>query len=168
MSERIHRVVVVGAGTMGAALAAHLANAGAPTTLLDIVPASLTPEETAAGLSLADRKVRNRIVTQGFDRILKSRPASFFSPDFAARVTLGNLDDDFEAVAKADWVIEAIVENLEIKRQLMARIDGVRQPHAIISTNTSGIPVAQIAQGRSEGFRQHFLGTLPATSSSSR
>jgi 3-hydroxyacyl-CoA dehydrogenase len=159
MSERIHRVVVVGAGTMGAALAAHLANAGAPTTLLDIVPTSLTPEETAAGLSLGDRKVRNRIVTQGFDRILKSRPASFFTPDFAARVTLGNLEDDFEAVGKADWVIEAIVENLEIKRQLMTRIDGVRQPHTIVSTNTSGIPVAQIAEGRSEGFRQHFLGT---------
>ena len=159
MSERIHRVVVVGAGTMGAALAAHLANAGAPTTLLDIVPSRLTPEEEAAGLPLSDRKVRDRIVRQGFDRILKSRPASFFTSDFAARVALGNLEDDFEAVGKADWVIEAIVENLEIKRQLMARIDAVRQPHAIVSTNTSGIPVAQIAEGRSQGFRTHFLGT---------
>jgi 3-hydroxyacyl-CoA dehydrogenase len=159
MSEGIHRVVVVGAGTMGAALAAHLANAGVPTTLLDIVPTSLSPEEEAAGLKLTDRKVRDRIVSQGFDRILKSRPASFFTPDFAARVKLGNLEDDFDAVGKADWVIEAIVENLEIKRQLMARIDSVRQEHAIVSTNTSGIPVAQIAQGRSEGFRKHFLGT---------
>ncbi len=159
MSERIHRAVVVGAGTMGAALAAHLANAGLPTTLLDIVPTALTPEEQAAGLTLQDRKVRNRIVNQGLDRALKSRPASFFTPDTAALIQVGNLEDDFETVAKADWIIEAIVENLTIKRQLMQRIDQVRKDDAIVSTNTSGIPVAAIAEGRSQSFRQHFLGT---------
>ncbi|MEW6567762.1 MAG: 3-hydroxyacyl-CoA dehydrogenase/enoyl-CoA hydratase family protein [Chloroflexota bacterium] len=159
MSERIRRAVVVGAGTMGAALAAHLANAGVPTTLLDIVPNSLTPEEQAAGLTLNDRKVRNRIVSQGLERALKSRPASFFCSDTAGLVRVGNLEDDFEAVAKADWIIEAIVENLEIKRSLMQRIDEVRGQTAIVSTNTSGIPVGSIAEGRSESFRQHFLGT---------
>lgn len=159
MSERIHRAVVVGAGTMGAAVAAHLANAGVPTTLLDIIPNALLPDEEKAGLTLKDRKVRNRIVNQGLDRAVKSRPASFFTPDFATRLSVGNLEDDFDVVGKADWIIEAIVENLEIKRQLMTRIDGVRLEHAIVSTNTSGIPVGSIAEGRSQGFRQHFLGT---------
>ncbi|MCJ7709005.1 MAG: 3-hydroxyacyl-CoA dehydrogenase NAD-binding domain-containing protein, partial [Anaerolineales bacterium] len=159
MSERIHRAVVVGAGTMGAAVAAHLANAGVPTTLLDIIPNALLPDEEKAGLTLKDRKVRNRIVNQGLDRAVKSRPASFFTPDFATRLSVGNLEDDFDVVGKADWIIEAIVENLEIKRQLMTRIDAVRLEHAIVSTNTSGIPVGSIAEGRSQGFRQHFLGT---------
>ncbi len=159
MKYKIHRAVVIGAGTMGAAIAAHLANAGIPVTLLDIVPNRLTPKEEAKGLTLGDPEVRNRIVKEGLERALKSRPASFFTPEHAALVTTGNLEDDFDAVSEADWIIEAIIENLEIKRQLMERIDAVRMPHAIVSTNTSGIPVASIAGGRSEGFRQHFLGT---------
>ncbi len=159
MKYQIRKAVVIGAGTMGAAIAAHLANAGVPVTLLDIVPRSLTPEEEKKGLTLEDRTVRNRIVRQGFERALKSRPASFFTQEHAALVTLGNLEDDFDAVAQADWVIEAIVENLDIKRQLFERVDAVRAPHTIISTNTSGIPVSAIAEGRSKGFRQHFLGT---------
>lgn len=159
MKYQVHNAVVIGAGTMGAAIAAHLANAGVRVTLLDIVPTQLTPEEEAKGLSLQDRAVRNRIVQQGLERALKSRPASFFTPDHASLVSIGNLEDDFAAVGEADWVIEAIVENLEIKRNLMSRIDKVRKPHTIVSTNTSGIPVASIAQGLSEGFRQHFLGT---------
>ena len=159
MKYRVHRAVVIGAGTMGAAIAAHLANAGVPVTLLDIVPDKLTPEEQAKGLSLSDPAVRNRIVNEGLERALKSRPASFFSADHAALVSTGNLEDDFPIIAQADWVIEAIVENLAIKRQLMERIDLIRSTHTIISTNTSGIPVASISEGRSEGFRQHFLGT---------
>jgi 3-hydroxyacyl-CoA dehydrogenase len=103
--------------------------------------------------------VRNRIVRGGLERAVKSRPASFFTADFASLVATGNLEDDFEVIAQADWVIEAIIENLEIKRDLMERIDAIRAPHSIISTNTSGIPVASISEGRSEGFRQHFLGT---------
>jgi 3-hydroxyacyl-CoA dehydrogenase len=159
MKYKIHKVVVVGAGTMGGGIAALLANAGVPVTLLDIVPNKLTPQEESQGLTLADSKVRNRIVQEGFDRTLKSRPASFFTAEHAALVNLGNLEDDFDAIAQADWVIEVIVENLKIKQQLMERIDAVRQPGTIISTNTSGIPIASIAAGRSEGFRQHFLGT---------
>ena len=159
MKYKIHNAVVIGAGTMGAAIAAHLANTGVVVTLLDIVPNRLTPEEEHKGLALEDPVVRNRIVREGLERAVKSRPASFFTPDFVSLVSTGNLEDDFEVISSADWVIEAIIENLEIKKDLMERIDAIRAPTTIISTNTSGIPVASIAEGRSDGFRQHFLGT---------
>jgi 3-hydroxyacyl-CoA dehydrogenase len=159
MKYQIQRAVVIGAGTMGASIAAHLANTGVPVTLLDIVPNKLTPEEEKRGLSLHDREVRNRIVQQGFQSALKSRPASFFTSDHASLVTLGNLEDNFDAVGKADWIIEVIIENLKIKQSLMERIDGVRQEHSIVSTNTSGIPIHKIAEGRTDGFKKHFLGT---------
>ncbi len=160
MKYKVHHAVVIGAGTMGAAIAAHLANAGVPVTLLDIVPRKLTPEQEAHGLTLEDPQVRNSIVQAGLERALKSRPASFMSKERARLVAVGNLEDDLErAMQDADWVIEAIIENLDIKRSLMERLDALRQPHTIISSNTSGIPLASIAEGRSEGFRRHFLGT---------
>jgi len=160
MRYQINRAVVIGAGTIGAALAAHLVNAGVRVTLLDIVPRQLTDKEKAKGLTLDDPEVRNRIVRQGLERAAKSRPASFFSKDMAELVHTGNLEDDLEdAVKQADWVIEVVVERLDIKQQLMERIDAIRPPHTIVSTNTSGIPIKDIAAGRSEGFRQHFLGT---------
>ncbi|MFC1923147.1 3-hydroxyacyl-CoA dehydrogenase NAD-binding domain-containing protein [Chloroflexota bacterium] len=144
---------------MGAALAAHLANVGVKVTMLDIVPNKLTQKEEKKGLTLDDSIVRNRIVQDGLDRALKSRPASFFTNENAALVSVGNLEDDFDVISRADWVIEVIIENLEIKQQLMERIDAVRGERTIVSTNTSGIPVASIAAGRSESFKQHFLGT---------
>lgn len=150
MKYQIHSAVVIGAGTMGAAIAAHLANTGVPVTLLDIVP-----KDAPAG----DREARNKIVNDGLERAKKSRPASFFSSDQFSLVNTGNLEDDFEVVGKADWVIEVIVENLKIKQDLMARIDAVRKPGSIISSNTSGIPLKDIAAGRSEDFKKHFLGT---------
>lgn len=159
MKYKIHRAVVIGSGTMGAAIAAHLANAGIAVALLDIIPNKLKPDEERKGLSLTDAEVRNRISREGLERAINSRPASFFTPEIAERVTVGNVEDDFSVITQADWVIEAIVENLDIKRSLMERIDKVRNPDAIISTNTSGIPIASIAAGKSEGFRQHFLGT---------
>jgi 3-hydroxyacyl-CoA dehydrogenase len=159
MKYKINTAVVIGSGTMGAAIAAHLANAGVSVSLLDITPNKLTAGEEQKGLKLTDPEVRNRIVQEGLDRALKSRPASFFTAEIAARVTIGNLEDDFGVIEGADWVIEAIIENLEIKRSLMERIDAARAPYTIISTNTSGIPVASIAEGRSESFRKHFLGT---------
>lgn len=151
MTYKVHKAVVIGAGTMGAALAAHLANAGISVTLLDIVPRDVPVE--------AGKQARNKIVDEGLDRARKSRPASFFSSDQFTLVKTGNLEDDFEVIAEADWVIEAIVENLKIKQQLMERIDRVRKPEAIISTNTSGIPVKDIAVGLSDSFKKHFLGT---------
>ena len=150
MKTHIHKAVVIGSGTMGAAIAAHLANAGVPVTLLDIVP------KDAPG---ADKAARNKIVNEGWDRCLKARPANLMSPGLKTFVKLGNLEDDFGAVAEADWVCEAIVENLKIKQDLMTRIDELRRPNGIVTTNTSGIPVAAIAEGRSEEFRKHFLGT---------
>jgi|SaaInl7_200m_RNA_FD_contig_91_37851_length_3848_multi_7_in_0_out_0_2 3-hydroxyacyl-CoA dehydrogenase len=159
MTYHVNQAVVIGAGTMGAALAAHLANAGVRVTLLDIIPRELSESEKAKGFTLEDPIVRNRIVNSGLQAAIKSRPASFFSKHVADLVSVGNLENDFEAIAQADWVIEAIIENLKIKRDLMKRIDEVRPKHCIISTNTSGIPVADIAEGMSQGFREHFLGT---------
>lgn len=159
MKYQVRKAVVIGSGTMGAAIAAHLANIRVPVTLLDIVPNSLSPKEEAKGLTLNDKVVRNRIVQEGLDRALKSRPASFFTKEHAALVSIGNLEDDFEVIREADWVIEAIIENLVIKQQLMERIDEVRGEYTIVSTNTSGIPVSSIAEGRSQSFREHFLGT---------
>jgi 3-hydroxyacyl-CoA dehydrogenase len=150
MKYHIHKAVVIGSGTMGAAIAAHLANAGVPVTLLDIVPADAPAE---------DRAARNKIVNEGWERCLKARPANLMSSDLKTLVRLGNLEDDFGAVAEADWVCEAIVENLEIKQTLMKRIDEVRKPNDIVTTNTSGIPMASIAAGCSEGFKRHFFGT---------
>jgi 3-hydroxyacyl-CoA dehydrogenase len=147
---QIHKAVVIGAGTMGASIAAHLANAGVPVTLLDIVPKDAPAD---------DRAARNKIVTDMWDKCLKAKPANLMSPDLKTFVTLGNLEDDFGAVAEADWICEAIVENLKIKQDLMARIDEVRKPNAIVSTNTSGIPVTSIAEGLSKEFKKHFLGT---------
>lgn len=159
MRYQIHNVVVIGSGTMGAAIAAHMANAGLQVTLLDILPDRLTTTEEKQGLALTDPQVRNRITRQGLERAQKSRPASFFSADMAGSVNIGNLADDLGLVAKADWVLEAIVENLAVKRDLMERIDQLRGPETIITTNTSGIPVTSIAAGRSDSFRSHFLGT---------
>jgi len=150
MNYQIQNAVVIGSGTMGAALAAHFANAGVPVTLLDIVP-----KDAPAG----DKAARDKIVTEGWDRCLKAKPANLMSSDLTTLVKLGNLEDDFGAVAEADWVLAAIVENLKVKQDLMKRIDDVRKPAGIVSTNTSGIPVKDIADGRSKEFKQHFLGT---------
>ena len=144
MNYKIHKAVVIGSGTMGAAIAAHLANSGIPVTLLDI--ASKDGD-------------KNKIVNEGWDRCLKARPANLMSSALKTLVSLGNLEDDFGAVGQADWIVEVIVENLKIKQDLMARIDGVRKSTAIVSTNTSGIPVRDIAEGRSKEFKKHFLGT---------
>lgn len=160
MPNGINQVTVIGAGTMGAAIAGHLANAGLRAILLDVAPGELTAEEGTAGLSLTSPKVRNRIVQQGFDRMVKSKPASLFTPDVARRISTGNLEDDFDkAVSASDWIIEVIVEKVGPKQALMERIEKVAPPHAIISSNTSGIPIHLIAQGRSESFRNRFLGT---------
>jgi 3-hydroxyacyl-CoA dehydrogenase len=159
MAYTINRVTVVGAGTMGAAIAAHLANVGIPSYLLDIVPRELTSKEKEKGLTLDRPAVRNRIVNEGWQRCIQARPANLFTKDAAELVTLGNLEDNIGWVGEADWILEAIVERLDIKQQLMARIEEVRKPGSIVSSNTSGIPIKHIAEGRSEDFQAHFLGT---------
>ena len=159
MTQLIKKVAVIGAGTMGGGIAAHAANAGCQVVLLDIAPTELTPEEQAKGLALESKAVRNRIVNTLFDRVKKARPAAFFTPERAAQIKVGNLTDDLGLIADADWIVEVIVEQLEPKRALMERIEQVRKPGSIVSSNTSGIPIAAIAEGRSAEFRQHFLGT---------
>ncbi len=159
MTHSINRVCVIGSGVMGGAIAAHFANAGIPAYLLDIVPNKLTPEEEKKGLTLQDPVVRHRIVNAGLDAVKKARPAALFTPQVADRITVGNLEDNFDFVAQSDWIIEVIIENLKIKQDLMARIDAVRKPDSIVTTNTSGIPIKDICAGRSESFQQHFLGT---------
>jgi 3-hydroxyacyl-CoA dehydrogenase len=159
MKKRIEKVAVLGAGTMGARIAAHLANAGIPCFLLDIVPTELTADEKRKGLTLESPAVRNRIILAGLEAAKKSRPAAFLTSETARLVTPGNLDDNLAWCGQADWIIEAVAENLEIKRKLFERVEGVRKPGTIVTSNTSGLPIHLIAEGRSEDFQQHWAGT---------
>src|SRR5215204_1394923 len=159
MSYTIKRVVVIGSGTMGGGIAAHAANAGLRVYLLDVAPKELTPEEERKGLKLESPQVRNRIVNASLERLKKSKPAAFFTPEAAELLTVGNLEENFEWVGEADWIVEAIVEQLGPKRELFSRIERVRQTGSIVASNTSGPPISSIAEGRSADFRAHFLGT---------
>ena len=143
---------------MGAQIAAHLANARIPTLLLDISPRDLTAEEKAIGLNLDSKEVKNRIAQAGLEAAKKAKPAAFVTPELASLVTVGNFDDDLAKLKNCDLIIEAVVENLEIKRKLYERVDQHRRPGSIVASNTSGIPIHFLAEGRSEDFRRHFLG----------
>src|SRR3979490_130369 len=130
---RIEKAAVLGAGTMGAQIAAHLANGAVPTLLLDIVPLELSDEERAKGLTLESKEVRNRIARAGFEAAKKARPAAFFTSESASLVTIGNFDDDLAKLKDCDLIIEAVVENLEIKRKLFERVEQQRRPGAIVA-----------------------------------
>jgi 3-hydroxyacyl-CoA dehydrogenase len=147
MIPRIQKTVVLGAGTMGARIAAHFANAGLPCLLLDIVPRDAGPAD------------RNKIVAAGLEAARKSKPAAFFVPGLAAKISIGNFEDDLAKIADADWIIEAVAENLEIKRGLLAKVSQFRKAGSIVTTNTSGLPVHLIAEGLPEEFQQHWAGT---------
>jgi 3-hydroxyacyl-CoA dehydrogenase len=151
MKRRIEKAVVLGAGTMGARIAAHFANSGLPCVLLDIVPPGVAAD--------APSEARNKIVRAGLDGARKSKPAAFFTAALAERIVVGNFDDDLARCAEADWIIEVVAENLEIKRNLLARVAQFRKPGAIVTTNTSGLPVHLIAEGLPEEFQQHWAGT---------
>ncbi|HEY0565260.1 MAG TPA: 3-hydroxyacyl-CoA dehydrogenase family protein, partial [Terriglobales bacterium] len=146
----IAKVAVLGAGTMGARISAHLANAGIPSYLLDITPQTLDPNSTAA---------KNSISAAGLEGLKKSKPAAFFTNDAARYISIGNFDDDLAKIKDADWIIEAVAENIDIKRALLKKVEQFRKPGAIVTTNTSGLPVASIAEGLSEDFRRHWFGT---------
>jgi 3-hydroxyacyl-CoA dehydrogenase len=145
--KRINKVAILGAGTMGARIAAHFANAGVPSYLFDIVP----PD--------ADGPARNKIAAAGLDAAKKSKPAAFMEPSLAKFVTVGNFDDDIKKLSDVDWIIEAVVENLDIKRALLRKVEAVRKPGTIVTTNTSGLPVGKIAEGFSDEFRWAWFGT---------
>jgi 3-hydroxyacyl-CoA dehydrogenase len=150
MKPRIEKAVVLGAGTMGSRIAAHFANAGLSCVLLDIVPPDLQAGQSAD---------RNKIVRAGLEAAKKAKPAAFFAASLAEKVAIGNFEDDLARCAEADWIIEAVAENLEIKRKLLSRVAQYRKPGAIVTTNTSGLPVHLIAEGMSEEFQQHWAGT---------
>ena len=150
----VHRVAVVGSGTMGVGIAALLAGSGFPVLLLDVVPKELTDKERELGLSLHDSEVRNRIVTDN----LEKNHNVFYSNQDVDLITVGNLEDDFEKLVSVDWVVEAIVENIEVKRQFFDALDNIRPAEQIVTTNTSGLPIHELAQDRSDGFKSNFLG----------
>jgi len=145
--KRINKVAILGAGTMGARIAAHFANAGVPSYLFDIVP----PD--------ADAPARNKFAAAGLDAAKKPKPAAFMEPSLARFVTVGNFDDDLKKLAEVDWIIEAVVENLDIKRTLLRKVEAIRKPGTIVTTNTSGLPVGKIAEGFSDDFRWAWFGT---------
>ena len=154
----IRKAAVLGAGTMGAAIAAHLANAGIPVLLLDIAPGELTAEESAKGLTLESPEVKDRIVSAGYQALNKARPAAYMLPDNAKLITIGNFTDDIAKLRECDFVIEAVVEKLEIKHKSFAEVEKNRKPGSIIASNTSGIPIRSIAEPFSDDFKQNFLG----------
>ena len=153
MSPPIRSAAVLGAGVMGSGIAAHLANAGIPTLLLDIVPPNLDPAERQ------NKAARDRFAAGGLEKALKARPAAFFHPSRARLVTVGNLEDDLDKLAGCDIVIEAVLERLDVKQALFARLEAVVGPSTIVSSNTSGLPIEKMMAGRGEGFRKRFLVT---------
>ncbi|HUC93320.1 MAG TPA: 3-hydroxyacyl-CoA dehydrogenase/enoyl-CoA hydratase family protein [Paenibacillus sp.] len=159
MAMKISKAAVIGSGVMGAGIAAHLANAGIPCLLLDIVPASLTPDEEAKGLTTDHPAVRSRLAAAAIARLGQTKPAPLYDEAFAGRITPGNLEDDLAKIKDADWIIEAVVENLAVKRELLRKIEAHWQPGTIVSSNTSGISINAMAEGCGAEFRNHFLGT---------
>lgn len=159
MGRTIKKAAVLGSGIMGSGIAAHLANVGIPTLLLDIVPAELTAEEIAKGLSLKDRNVRDRLAVAAKQKLLKQKPAPLTSKEHLHLIEPGNLEDDLDRLNEVDWIIEVVVERLDIKKKVLATIDKVRKKGTIVSSNTSGISIEAMSEGRSDDFKKHFLGT---------
>ena len=152
-NRHINKVAVIGSGIMGSRIACHFANIGVEVLLLDIVPFDLTEEQKQ------DRTIRNSIVNNALKSTLKSRPSPIYSKEFVSRITTGNLEDDLHKIADVDWVIEVVVERLDIKKQVFEKIEQFRKEGTLISSNTSGIPIESMLAGRSEDFQKYFCGT---------
>lgn len=160
MSKRtINKVAVIGSGIMGSGIALHFANIGVQVLLLDIVPRQLTEDEEKKGLTLQDQSVRNRIVNTALQNAVKSNPSPVYHKSFVNRISTGNLEDDIAQVKDADWIIEVVVERLDIKKQVLENLDKHRRPGTLITSNTSGIPIQSMSDGRNEDFQKHFCGT---------
>ncbi|MFL0365457.1 3-hydroxyacyl-CoA dehydrogenase NAD-binding domain-containing protein [Pseudobacillus sp. 179-B 2D1 NHS] len=157
--QHIQKAAVLGSGVMGSGIAAHLANIGIPTLLLDIIPRELTKEEEAKGFTINDKEIRNKFAANALKKLLKQKPAPLTSKNNIQYITAGNLEDDLEQLKDVDWIIEVVVENLNVKKQVFETIEKYRKPGSIVSSNTSGISIEAMAEGRSEEFRRHFLGT---------
>ncbi len=159
MKRRINKVAVIGSGIMGSGIACHFANIGVEVLLLDIVPRELNEKEKKKGLSLDDKVVRNRIVNDSLQDSVKSKPSPIYHKDFVNRIETGNLEDDISKVSEADWIIEVVVERLDIKKQVFENLEKHRKPGTLITSNTSGIPINFMTEGRSDDFKKHFCGT---------
>jgi 3-hydroxyacyl-CoA dehydrogenase len=159
LTRRIQKAAVLGSGVMGSGIAAHLANIGIPTLLLDIVPRELTEEDKAKGLTSESKAFRNRMSENALKKLLKQKPAPLTSKQNLSLITAGNFEDDMKKISECDWVIEVVVENLDIKKKVFAQVEQHRKPGSIISSNTSGISIEAMAEGRSEDFQKNFLGT---------
>lgn len=157
--RRIKKVAIIGSGIMGSGIACHFANIGVDVLLLDIVPRELNDAEKAKGLTLEDKAVRNRIVNDSLTASLKSKPSPIYHQSFASRITTGNLEDDIAKVKDVDWIMEVVVERLDIKKQVFEKLENHRTPGTLITSNTSGIPIHFMSEGRSEDFQKHFCGT---------
>tara|TARA_R110002012_G_scaffold57962_2_gene150388 strand:- start:151 stop:2559 length:2409 start_codon:yes stop_codon:yes gene_type:complete len=157
--RRINKVAVIGSGIMGSGIACHFANIGVEVLLLDIVPRELTDKEKAKGLTLESKVVRNRLVNDHLTNSLKSKPSPIYHLDFAKRITTGNMEDDIAKVKDVDWIIEVVIERLDIKKQVFENLDKHRTPGTLITSNTSGIPIKFMSEGRSDDFQKHFCGT---------
>ena len=159
MQRLIKKVAVIGSGIMGSGIACHFANIGVEVLLLDIVPRELTDKEKAKGLTLESKSVRNRLVNESLTAALKSKPSPIYHQKFANRITTGNIEDDVAQVANVDWIIEVVVERLDIKKMVFENIEKYRKPGTIITSNTSGIPIKFMSEGRGDDFQKHFCGT---------
>ncbi|WP_064966144.1 3-hydroxyacyl-CoA dehydrogenase/enoyl-CoA hydratase family protein [Tenacibaculum ovolyticum] len=159
MTRRIKKVAIIGSGIMGSGIACHFANIGVEVLLLDIVPRELNDKEKAKGLTLEDKAVRNRLVNDALTASLKSKPSPIYSKKFASRITTGNLEDDIAKVADVDWIMEVVVERLDIKKIVFEKLEKYRTPGTLITSNTSGIPIKFMNEGRSEDFQKHFAVT---------
>jgi len=159
MNKHIKKVAVIGSGIMGSGIACHFANIGVEVLLLDIVPRELTDKEKAKGLTLDDKVVRNRLVNSSLTAALKSKPSPIYHKNFAHRISTGNLEDDIAKVSKVDWIIEVVVERLDIKKIVFENLEKHRTPGTLITSNTSGIPINFMSEGRSDDFQKHFCGT---------
>ena len=159
MKYKIRKVAVLGSGTMGSQIACHFANVGMEVMLLDMVPKELTEGEKKKGLSLKDEKVRNRLASENLNKTLKMDPSPIYDKSYADQIFTGNFEDHMEMLADCDWIVEAIIEKLEVKQKLFEQVEVHRKKGTIISTNTSGIPIGDLIVGRSDDFRRNFCGT---------
>src|SRR5512136_1874078 len=159
MRQRIRKAAVLGAGVMGSAIAAHLTNVGIPSFLLDIVPPEMTEAEKKKGLTFQSPEVRNRFAVLGKNRVQETRPASFYLKDDAELLSVGNFEDHLSWVSEADWVIEVVIEDLNLKRELFEKLVPFLRESTVISSNTSGISIQKMCEGFSKDFTERFLGT---------
>ncbi len=159
MKRTIKKIAVIGSGIMGSGIACHFANIGVEVLLLDIIPNQLTDEEEKKGLTLESKMVRNRLVNEHLANSLKSKPSPIYNQKFASRIATGNTTDDLAKIANVDWIIEVVVERLDIKKLVFEQIEKYRKPGTLVTSNTSGIPIHFMSEGRSEDFQKHFCGT---------